>query len=215
MAVQRDRLTWMVYSQIAIYGLSLYSFAPAVTLLGDDEHVSKAIAALHGTGLAVGTVVAGLLAPRLIRRLGRVRMMWAALHDVVGRRRRHDQLQCRADHDCRCGDVGHRRHPRRQLGSRLADRTSPRRTRPRGGHRIDRRRCVRRHLRAAVRRRRDRDRARLADGDARHRRTDDRGGDSSSADRYRAINRALMQRPCSMCRAGCRSNIGARVWCSS
>ena len=79
MAVQRDRLTWMVYSQIAIYGFSLYSFAPAVTLLGDDEHVSKAIAALHGTGLAVGTVVAGLLAPRLIRRFGRVRMMWAAL----------------------------------------------------------------------------------------------------------------------------------------
>ncbi len=79
MAVQRDRLTWMVYSQIAIYGFSLYSFAPAVTLLGDDEHISKAVAALHGTGLAVGTVVAGVLAPRLIRRFGRVRMMWAAL----------------------------------------------------------------------------------------------------------------------------------------
>ncbi len=79
MAVKRDRLTWMVYSQIAIYGFSLYSFGPAVTLLGDDEHVSRAIAALHGTGLAVGTVVAGLLAPRLIRRFGRVRMMWVAL----------------------------------------------------------------------------------------------------------------------------------------
>jgi MFS family permease len=69
----------MVYLQAAIYGYFLYSFTPSVTLLGDDEHVSRAIAGLHGTGLAVGAMVVGVVTPRLTARFGRLRMMWVAL----------------------------------------------------------------------------------------------------------------------------------------
>jgi len=75
----RDRLTWMTYLQLAIYGYFLYSFAPSVTLLRDDEHTSRAISGLHGTGLAVGAMLTAVIAPRLIRRFGRARMIWVAL----------------------------------------------------------------------------------------------------------------------------------------
>jgi MFS family permease len=47
--------------------------------LRDDEHTSRAISGLHGTGLAVGAMLTAALAPRLIARFGRARMMWAAL----------------------------------------------------------------------------------------------------------------------------------------
>jgi MFS family permease len=69
----------MVYSQLAIYGYFLYAFTPSVTLLRDDEHTSRAISGLHGTGLAVGAMLTAVLAPRLIARFGRPRMMWVAL----------------------------------------------------------------------------------------------------------------------------------------
>jgi len=71
----RDRLTWLIYLQLATYGFFLYAFTPSVTLLRDDEHVSRAISGLHGTGLAVGAVVAGAVLSRLVARFGRARLM--------------------------------------------------------------------------------------------------------------------------------------------
>jgi MFS family permease len=50
-----------------------------VTGTRDDEHTSRAISGLHGTGLAVGAMLTAVLAPRLISRFGRARMMWVAL----------------------------------------------------------------------------------------------------------------------------------------
>ncbi len=75
----RDRLTWTVYLQLAIYGYFLYSFTPSVNLLRDDEGVSRAMSGLHGTGLAVGAMAAGLVAPRLSARIGRMRSIWLSL----------------------------------------------------------------------------------------------------------------------------------------
>jgi MFS family permease len=69
----------MTYLQLAIYGYFLYAFAPSVTLLRDDEHTSRAISGLHGTGLAVGAMLTAVIAPRLIKRFGRARMIWVAL----------------------------------------------------------------------------------------------------------------------------------------
>lgn len=75
----RDRLTWTVYLQLAIYGYFLYAFTPSVNLLRDDEHISRAISGLHGTGLAVGAITAGIVAPRLSARIGRMRSIWLSL----------------------------------------------------------------------------------------------------------------------------------------
>lgn len=75
----RDRLTWTVYLQLGIYGYFLYAFTPSVNLLRDDEGISRAISGLHGTGLAVGAMAAGLIAPRLSAHVGRMRSIWLSL----------------------------------------------------------------------------------------------------------------------------------------
>ena len=78
-ALVRDRLTWLAYCQLATYGYFLYAFTPSVTLLRDDEHISRAVSGLHGTGLAAGAILTGFLGPPLIARVGRARAMWIAL----------------------------------------------------------------------------------------------------------------------------------------
>jgi MFS family permease len=75
----RDRHTWKLYIQLSVYGYFLYAFTPSVSLLRDDEHTSRAVSGLHGTSLAVGAMLTGVLVPPLIARFGRARMMSAAL----------------------------------------------------------------------------------------------------------------------------------------
>ncbi|MGN6245923.1 MAG: MFS transporter [Motilibacteraceae bacterium] len=67
----RDGLTWFVYLHLAVYGWFLYGFSPAVPLLRDDQGTSNGVSGLHGTALAGGAVVAGLLGQRVIGRIGR------------------------------------------------------------------------------------------------------------------------------------------------
>jgi MFS family permease len=69
----------MTYLQLAIYGYFLYAFTPSVTLLRDDEHTSRAVSGLHGTGLALGAMLTAVIGRRLVARFGRARMMWVAL----------------------------------------------------------------------------------------------------------------------------------------
>ena len=67
----RDRVTATVYGTMAVYGYFIYGFSPAVPLLRDEQGVSRAVSALHGTALAVGAVVAGLVGAGLVARCGR------------------------------------------------------------------------------------------------------------------------------------------------
>ncbi|MCW2640374.1 MAG: major facilitator superfamily protein [Dactylosporangium sp.] len=78
----RDRLTWLTYAQLAVWGYFLYGFSPAVPLLRDEQHTSRTVASLHGTAFAVGGVLSGLLLPPLIRRFGRPAVIWAGLLGV-------------------------------------------------------------------------------------------------------------------------------------
>lgn len=71
----RDFTTWVVYAQSAVFGYFLYAFSPTVALVRDEQGYSRSVAALHGTGLAVGTVVGGLTASAIVRRLGRGPLM--------------------------------------------------------------------------------------------------------------------------------------------
>jgi len=80
----RDRLTWIVYGQLAIFGYWLYGFGPAVPLLREEQHTSRAVASLHGTALAVGSVLGGLALPWLVRRYGRARLMWVGQFGLAG-----------------------------------------------------------------------------------------------------------------------------------
>ncbi|MFN8157281.1 MAG: MFS transporter [Candidatus Nanopelagicales bacterium] len=76
-AVLRDRSTWITYVQVGLFGYFLYSFGPTIALLRDETGTTRAVAALHGTAMAVGSVVVGLAAPFVVKAIGRGHMMRA------------------------------------------------------------------------------------------------------------------------------------------
>jgi MFS family permease len=82
-ALVRDRLTWLLYAQVSIWGYFLYGFGPVVPLLRDEQHTSRGVASLHGTALAVGGVVGGALLPWAVRRYGRAAVIWGGLAGVA------------------------------------------------------------------------------------------------------------------------------------
>ncbi|GGM32298.1 sugar MFS transporter [Dactylosporangium sucinum] len=75
----RDRITWVIYLQLALWCYFLYGFGPVAPLLRDELHISSTLAGLHGTGFAVGGIVGGAVIPALTRRLGRHRLVWTGL----------------------------------------------------------------------------------------------------------------------------------------
>jgi fucose permease len=75
----RDRLTYVTYAQLGLFGFWIYGFGPVVPLLRDEQHTSRAVASLHGSALAAAAVVGGLIFPGLVRRFGRPRVMWAGV----------------------------------------------------------------------------------------------------------------------------------------
>ncbi len=79
----RDRATWSLYGVFAVWGWFLYAFNPAVPLIGDDLGVTNAVAGLHGTGMALGTVAAGLVSARVVAWRGRRAAVWVGTVVVV------------------------------------------------------------------------------------------------------------------------------------
>ncbi|MCL7458902.1 MFS transporter [Micromonospora sp. MSM11] len=79
----RDRLTWLTYAQLGLWGFFLYGFGPVVPLLRDEQGTSAAVAGLHSTGIAVGALAGGALFAPLAGRLGRGRAIWIGLAGVA------------------------------------------------------------------------------------------------------------------------------------
>ncbi len=77
--LRRDRLTWLVYLQIGIYGFFIYGFGPTVPLLREEQDISRTLSGLHGTALAVGALLAGLTTAGIIRRWGRAAALWGGM----------------------------------------------------------------------------------------------------------------------------------------
>ena len=67
----RDRLTRTLYAPFITWGWYLYGFSPAVPLIADEQGISRGLAGLHGTAMACGTILAGLVSSRVALRLGR------------------------------------------------------------------------------------------------------------------------------------------------
>jgi len=64
-------MTLSLYGVFAVWGWFLYAFNPSIPLIGDDLGLTSAVAGLHGTALAVGTVLAGLANSAVVARAGR------------------------------------------------------------------------------------------------------------------------------------------------
>jgi fucose permease len=81
--LDRDRVTWLVYMQLGLYGYVLYGIGASIQLLRDEQDVSRTVSGLHGTALAVGALVTGLVGARLVRRFGRGAALWGGLTTAV------------------------------------------------------------------------------------------------------------------------------------
>ncbi|MEW2442063.1 MFS transporter [Micromonospora marina] len=79
----RDRITWLTYAQLGLWGFFLYGFGPVVPLLRDEQGTSAAVAGLHSTGIAVGALAGGALFAPVVRRLGRGPAIWLGLAGVA------------------------------------------------------------------------------------------------------------------------------------
>jgi fucose permease len=69
-------VTWLVHGQLGLWGWFLFGFGPVVPLLREEFDVSRAVAGLHGSVAAAGSVLAGFAYPRLTARLGRGPTSW-------------------------------------------------------------------------------------------------------------------------------------------
>ncbi|ASW56700.1 sugar MFS transporter [Plantactinospora sp. KBS50] len=78
-----DRTTWVSYGQLGVWGFFLYGFGPVVPLLRDEQGTTAAVAGLHSTAIAVGSLAGGFLFPPLARWLGRGRAAWLGLAGVA------------------------------------------------------------------------------------------------------------------------------------
>ncbi|MEU7894418.1 hypothetical protein AB0B45_16350 [Nonomuraea sp. NPDC049152] len=78
----RDRITWLVYLQLAVFATFIYGLSAALPLLRADLGVSAAVGALHGTAMAAATIAAGLAIPFLTRRYGRRAAVWIGLAGI-------------------------------------------------------------------------------------------------------------------------------------
>ena len=81
----RDRLTWLCYVLLGVTAWYVYGFGPVVPLLGREQDISRAVAALHGTVAATGAVLADMYGPRVIKllgRAGRFGLAWLACASV-------------------------------------------------------------------------------------------------------------------------------------
>ena len=81
--LRHDRITWLAYAQLGLWGFFLYGFGPVVPLLRDEQGTSAAVAGLHSTALAAGALVGGALFAPVARRLGRSPTIWLGLSGVA------------------------------------------------------------------------------------------------------------------------------------
>lgn len=71
----RDRVTRIAYTQLALFAWLMYAFGATNALLRDDQGTTRTLAGLHSTAMAVSGILAGVFASRLIARWGRGRML--------------------------------------------------------------------------------------------------------------------------------------------
>ena len=67
----RDRTTLLAYAQLGLLGWFVYGFGASLTLLRDDEGLSRTVAALLGIALAAGGTLGSLTASTVVRRWSR------------------------------------------------------------------------------------------------------------------------------------------------
>lgn len=70
-AFHRDRLTLYGYVTLSAYVWGIYGLGPALLLMRDETGMSRTMASLHSSGVALGVLSAGIFTSAIIRAWGR------------------------------------------------------------------------------------------------------------------------------------------------
>lgn len=71
----RDRTSLLAYAQLGLLGWFVYGFSASLTLLRDDEGLTRTAASLLSISLAVGGIVGSVGAPLIVRRFDRAALL--------------------------------------------------------------------------------------------------------------------------------------------
>jgi len=74
----RDRATLLAYAQMGLLGWFVYAFGASLTLVRDDQGMSRVGISVLSISLALGGVVGSLLAPRFVTAFGRGNLLRAS-----------------------------------------------------------------------------------------------------------------------------------------
>lgn len=80
----RDRTTLLAYAQLGLLGWFVYGFSASLTLLRDDEGLTRTAAALLSVALALGGLVGSILGPLIVRRIDRATLLRASSLALAG-----------------------------------------------------------------------------------------------------------------------------------
>ncbi len=72
----RDSITWLCYLLLGYFAYLMDILGPVTPYLRDELHASYTLASLHFSAFAVGMLGAGLVAERVLRRLGPLATIW-------------------------------------------------------------------------------------------------------------------------------------------
>ncbi|GAA1024310.1 MFS transporter [Acrocarpospora pleiomorpha] len=75
----RDRPTWLIYLILATFSTYLYGLSAAIPLLRAELGLTQAVAGLHATGMAIGSIITGLAIPTITARIGRRAACWTGI----------------------------------------------------------------------------------------------------------------------------------------
>ncbi|MBN1200271.1 MAG: MFS transporter [Anaerolineae bacterium] len=73
----RDRFTWLAYGLLGYFAYLEAVLGPVLPFLRDELGLNYTVGGLHFSALALGMVISGLLAERLVERRGRYGIFWA------------------------------------------------------------------------------------------------------------------------------------------
>lgn len=79
----RDSSTWAGYFAIGTYAWFIFGFSATQALIRDEQGTSRTVSSLHAVGFAVGGILSGLLAAKLIQVLGRGRFIAVGIVGTV------------------------------------------------------------------------------------------------------------------------------------
>ena len=81
--LERDRLTWWSYGVLASFAFILNGLGPVVLDLRDELDLSRTVAGLHSTALAVGVLFAGAVGEALRRAGGWSGVLWSGIGSLL------------------------------------------------------------------------------------------------------------------------------------